>query len=167
MKNLLLMLCLLWMPLAIAQAGDVTNGGEQAATQEKADKITLVKPAARIAPSAAGVVGQVLGGLLAVIALIMVMAWLAKRMGYGGIASQGQLKIVASIPLGTREKAVIVDACGKTLLLGVAPGRVSFLHELDMQSPESVLETAQRPVSKGQDFSAYLKTIIGSGKNSA
>lgn len=117
-----------------------------------------------VAPTTAGVVGQVVTGLLLVVGLIFVLAWLAKRFGYVNVGGQGQMRVIASLPLGAREKAVLVEVAGQRLLLGVAPGRVSFLQSLGEQAEQDNFAFAQQSVAKGQDFGAYLKTLIGSGK---
>lgn len=74
---------------------------------------------------------QVFLGLVAVLAMIGVMAWLARRVGHlpGGVS--GSLRILGGLSMGQRERIVLVQVGDKQLLLGVAPGRVQTLHVLD------------------------------------
>jgi flagellar protein FliO/FliZ len=88
--------------------------------------------------------------LLAVLALFVGAAWLARRSRpmLGAKGNGPALKAVASLSLGTRERVVIVEAAGQWLVLGVAPGSVRPLHSLprpegvEAGSPEPVLQTA-------------------------
>ena len=66
-----------------------------------------------------------------VLLLIVVVAWLAKRLTGFGLGQVGALKVISGISLGTREKAVLIRAGKQYLLLGVAPGRVVKLHTFD------------------------------------
>lgn len=71
-------------------------------------------------------------GLLAVVGILLIGArLLGARHGWQGSAA-GRFRVAASIPLGHRERAVLLQLGDKQLLVGVAPGRVSLLHELDV-----------------------------------
>ena len=84
------------------------------------------------APSvdASGLIKLILG-LLVVLGAIVAFGVVMRRVG--GFTSQlsGQLKVLAALPVGQRERVVLVQVGEKQLLLGVAPGRVQLLHELD------------------------------------
>jgi flagellar protein FliO/FliZ len=70
---------------------------------------------------------QWLAGLFGVLAIILVAAVLARRLGrMSGLGSQ-RLRIMAGISLGTREKAVLLQVGNKQILIGVAPGCVRTL----------------------------------------
>lgn len=75
--------------------------------------------------------GQLLIGLLFVLLLFLGLAWLVKRAGIGAGFNEHGLKVVASLPLSTRERLVLVQAGSQQLLLGVAPGRVNLLERFD------------------------------------
>ena len=87
------------------------------------------------APSAAGAVGGTVFALLFVVALIFALSWLAKRMPGLAKSSNASLKLVASLPLGPRERVVVVDVGGTQLLLGVGAGGTRTLHTLDAPLP--------------------------------
>lgn len=80
---------------------------------------------------AVGNLFQVTLGLALVLGLIFAAAWAVKRYTVlpGGVS--GALRIVSVLPMGQREKVVLVQVGEKQLLLGVAPGRISTLHVLD------------------------------------
>jgi flagellar protein FliO/FliZ len=73
---------------------------------------------------------QMFAGLAVVIGTIAGCAWLARRAGLAQV-SRGQLmKVVAAIPVGAKERVVVVELQEQWLVLGVAPGRVSSLATL-------------------------------------
>jgi flagellar protein FliO/FliZ len=109
-------------------------------------------------------------GLIVVIAIIYALAWLAKRTNLGALGRDKGLKVLVVLPLGTREKAVLVDIAGTQMLLGVAPGRVSTLHIF----PRPVVEAEpQRPItsslsaSTASEFSKKLNEFLGQGNKSS
>lgn len=67
-------------------------------------------------------------GLIAIIALIYVLSQFVKRFGSGSFSNNSQLKILSSMPLGTRERIVLIDAGGQQLLLGITPTSINTLH---------------------------------------
>ena len=73
---------------------------------------------------------NMLGGLILVIALIFLLAYLVKRLKLVP-SSHGVLKTLAVTPLGQREKMVLVEVDGQQYLLGVTPQRVSLIDKLD------------------------------------
>ncbi|MBV2210353.1 MAG: flagellar biosynthetic protein FliO [Thermomonas sp.] len=95
------------------------------------------------APSTAGAIGGTLFSLAIVLGLIFILAWLARRMpGALGQRSQG-LRLVASLPLTTRERIVVVDVGGTQLLLGTGASGTRVLHKLETPLPEA--PAAQAP----------------------
>lgn len=82
-------------------------------------------------PVGAGGLAQVFLGLLLVVGMIVGVAWVARRFGNFHNTASGALRIVGGLPMGPRERVVLVQVGDRQLLLGVAPGRVSTLHVLD------------------------------------
>lgn len=81
-------------------------------------------------PSPGGSVLQAMLGLAVVIALILGSLWLLKRLSTRGGAGPGVLQVVAGVAVGPRERVVLVEVADTWLVLGVAPGQVSALHQL-------------------------------------
>ncbi len=70
-----------------------------------------------------------------VVALIVVAAWLLRRSPLGAFArANGPLKIVATLPLGPKERLILVETGGSRLLLGVSPAGISTLTGPSTQS---------------------------------
>ncbi len=74
-----------------------------------------------------GVVLEMVAVLIAVIILILGLGWLIKRVGNFPTAGKGMVKILGGVSLGPRERAVVLEAGNRRLLVGVAPGRVQTL----------------------------------------
>lgn len=69
----------------------------------------------------------VLLGLALVVGMILAMGWLMRRLGAGGWLPGRGMRALATLPLGGRERIVLVEVGTEQLLLGVAPGRVNLL----------------------------------------
>lgn len=112
------------------------------ATPARASPATFAKPATSThlgtpgaltnGPSPAGSVGGAVTALIVVIALILALAWLAKRMPVlgGGAGSNPALRIVGSLALGPRERVVVLAVGDTQLLIGVGVGGTRTLHTL-------------------------------------
>ncbi|MBV2132260.1 flagellar biosynthetic protein FliO [Pseudomonas sp. MAP12] len=78
--------------------------------------------------------------LLLVIGLILLCSWLLRRLSAGQRLAGQPLKVLGSTALGQRERVVIVEVAGTWLVLGVAPGQISKLHELPAPPTESMTD---------------------------
>lgn len=74
---------------------------------------------------------QTLLGLILVLVCIALVAWLLKRSNSFHTAASGKMKVIAGLPLGTRERAVLVQVGDEQLLLGVTPQQINLLYKLD------------------------------------
>lgn len=135
-----------------------------AAAAPPATQALQVQPAAPVAvgayaPSTPGL-GGAFAALMLVIALIVGLAWLFKRLPGGGFNQADGLRVVASIPLGSRERAAVVQVGGEQLLVGIGAGGVRTLHIL----PEP-LPAGGRQAAGGQrqlpDFARLLARHMG------
>jgi flagellar protein FliO/FliZ len=70
-------------------------------------------------------------GLFAVLVVIGIVAWIAKRFSGFGVNQVGHMNVVSGISVGHREKVLLIRAGEQHLLLGVAPGRVQTLHTFE------------------------------------
>ncbi|MGH8202182.1 MAG: flagellar biosynthetic protein FliO [Steroidobacteraceae bacterium] len=113
--------------------------------------------ASTAAPVGAGGLASVTFALLAVLAAIFAVAWLARRVRGIGSRVGNAIDVLAEIPLGPKERAVLLKVGAEQILVGVAPGRVSALHVL-REPIEVPKATATAPVAS---FSALLKRGLG------
>ncbi|MEJ1961930.1 MAG: flagellar biosynthetic protein FliO [Gammaproteobacteria bacterium] len=82
------------------------------------------------APSGIASLGQVTVALGLVLAVIFVAAWLLRRVRGLGKTGTGVLDVIADLPVGQKERAVLIRVGTTQVLIGVAPGRVTTLHVL-------------------------------------
>ena len=81
---------------------------------------------------------QMLLGLGIVLAVIALTAWLLRRMTPGHAGAVSNLRVVAAVAVGHKERVVLVDVGEQRLVLGVAPGQVSKLMEMPRPAAEEV-----------------------------
>ena len=95
--------------------------------------VALTAPAVAQATSNAAAgpsLGPMLLALLLVLALIPVALWLLKRVGPMQTAQVAGLKVIAQLPLGPRERIVVVEAGERWLLLGVTAAHIQRIGTL-------------------------------------
>ena len=102
-------------------------------------------------PSTAGGLLRVMVALIFVVAAIFTAAWLSRRMRGMGGARSASLDILAQLPLGPRERAVLIRVGQRQLLIGVATGCIRTLHVLE---PEATAAMAAAAAAMGQDAGA-------------
>lgn len=86
------------------------------------------------ADAAPSLFGAVLA-LLAVLALVIGLGWLLKRLPGSGFRPAEGMKVVASLSVGAKERVVVVEVNGQQLLLGVTAGGINTLHTLPEPLP--------------------------------
>ena len=117
----------------------------------------IVAAAPGAGPAAGGVASVTLA-LLVVLAAIFAFAWLARRVR--GIGRSGNaLDVIAEMPLGPKERAVLLKVGTEQVLIGVAPGRVSALHVL--REPVELPKAATATTPTAASFGALLKRSLG------
>lgn len=123
-------------PVAPTAATPTSNARTVAFPVRPATTAHVAAPVVHSPASDAGSIGGAVFSLLLVIGLILGLGWLAKRMpGMQRGAGSSQLKIVASVALGPRDRAVVLDVGGQQLLVGVGAGGVRTLHTLEHPLP--------------------------------
>lgn len=99
---------------------------------------------------------KVIAGLLFVVAIILVVAWLARRVGAIPALAGQSIRVVSALSVGTREKVVLIDVGGQQVLLGVAPGRVNHLQTFEQPVLDKV--AASKPLAN--EFSNAIKKFL-------
>jgi flagellar protein FliO/FliZ len=92
------------------------------------------------APAAAsgtlGALGGSLIALLMVVGLILALAWVLRRLPGGALRQHRDVRIVAQLAVGVRERVVVIAVGEAQLLLGVTSENVRLLHTLETPLPE-------------------------------
>ena len=73
---------------------------------------------------------RVTASLTFILALIFVLAWLARRAGWMRSGAQRAIRVVSTQSLGPRAQLALVDIGGKRLLLGVTSSQITLLDTL-------------------------------------
>ena len=79
----------------------------------------LVQPAS---PVSAGSVAQLALSLAAIIALILAVSWVLKRLKLGTVRGRGEIAVIDQLSLGPRERIVLVRVGESQVLVGVSAG---------------------------------------------
>ncbi|MGY3856212.1 flagellar biosynthetic protein FliO [Aeromonas sp. NJAU223] len=93
---------------------------------------------------------------LMVIGLILVLGFLLKKSKLTSVMGGGQMKVIATLPLGYKEKLMVVKVGEQQLLIGVTPQQVNFLYRLEEPLDES----------QPQAFSQQLGKLMGKHEKS-
>jgi flagellar protein FliO/FliZ len=112
-----------------------------------------------VAPPGIASLGHVTVALGLVLAAIFVAAWLLRRVRGLGKTATGALDVIADLPVGQKERAVLVRVGNTQILLGVAPGRVNTLHVLTepvVTAPPADPNSPERPT-----FRSLLMKSLG------
>lgn len=96
--------------------------------------------------------------LLLVLAVIGVIAWLLKRFGIGPGNQSNLIKVVAAASVGQRERIVIVEIANAWLVLGVAPGHINLLHQIEKMA--SSMASDQSSAEGTNNFFVQLQKNI-------
>lgn len=88
---------------------------------------------------------QMLLGLGIVLVAIACTVWLLRRLTPGQVGSASDLRVVAAVAVGPKERVVLVDVGDQRLVLGVAPGQVTKLTEMPRPAMEEALPVAAPP----------------------
>lgn len=75
--------------------------------------------------------------LLLVIGIVFVLAYLMRRFNVTS-SGHGQLKVVASMAAGTREKIVVIEVSGEQHLIGITSNQINHLTKLENPISEAV-----------------------------
>ncbi|KTC60482.1 flagellar assembly protein FliO [Pseudomonas fluorescens ABAC62] len=118
----------------------------------------VAQATAAVAPVGSGLGGQLTQlvlGLLLVVGLIFVLAWLLRRVQQVGPGNAQVIELIGSRALGPRDRLVLVQVGEEQILLGLTAGRITPLHVL--KTPVNVEES--KPAAP--EFAQRLMELLG------
>ncbi len=138
--------------------------------EEGAEALVAASPV-----STSNMIIQVLIALAIVTAAIFALAWVVKRLGNTHLLQQRNLKVLSTMPLGTREKVILIEVENQKILLGVTPSNISSLHvfsaseessstdteEDKTESQTNGIQTNNTQLNEKWDFTRYFKKVVG------
>ncbi|WNJ94647.1 flagellar biosynthetic protein FliO [Vibrio ruber] len=95
-----------------------------------------------------------LGSLIFVVAIILVLALLLKKMRLPALGHQKDLMIIRQLPIGTKEKLLVVQAGEEQFLVGATSHSIQLISKLE-QPLTSKSQAAEHPFA-GQ-LNRFLK----------
>jgi flagellar protein FliO/FliZ len=94
--------------------------------------------------------GQIVISLALVVGAIVVLALLYKKLQLKMPGSK-HFKVVATLPVGQKERILVIEIQGKQRVIGVTPHSVNFLFDLENPLPEEKLAS---------DFHTQLQSFL-------
>lgn len=107
-------------------------------------------PRAATEPSSAMALGKIVISLALVIFLVLGLGWLFKKLTLR-LPGGRHIKVVTAMPLGQRERILVIEIQGKQRVIGVTPHSVNYLFELENPLPEEKLAS---------DFHTQLQSFL-------
>ena len=96
---------------------------------------TLADTATPAVFSAAAIL-RLIGALFFVLLVFFFLIWVFRRLQPGAVAGAGgTMRVIASLPLGARERLLLVEVGKQQLLLGATPAGITLLHTLSEPLP--------------------------------
>jgi flagellar protein FliO/FliZ len=113
--------------------------------------------ATAVSSGVAGQLTQLVFGLLLVLGLIFLLAWLLRRVQQAGPAGKGQvIELIGSRALGPRDRLMLVQVGNEQILLGLSPGTITALHVL--KEPVQVPSATEKATP---EFAQRLLEMLG------
>ena len=109
-------------------------------------------------PLSVGSVAQLALSLAAIVAFILALSWVLKRLKLGTSRSRGDIAILDQLALGPRERIVLVRVGDSQVLLGVGTGSVVSLTPLAV--PIAVKSARGGPGPDGSTFAERLRDFM-------
>jgi flagellar protein FliO/FliZ len=94
-----------------------------------------------------------LAALAVVLAILIALPWLYKKVFGRKLMGGSVAKIIGGVSLGTRERLFVIEVGARWIVVGVAPGRVSALANIE-PSPELLEVVEPQPLARGEASSS-------------
>jgi len=98
---------------------------------------------------------QTIIGLVVVLAVIALSAYLLRRFGSLPGMNNGVIKVIATVSMGPRERIILLQAGEQQILVGISPGRMQTLCELNKP-----VEVSEADLNIAESFQNKLFSAI-------
>ncbi|MBZ9610238.1 flagellar biosynthetic protein FliO [Rheinheimera maricola] len=129
---------------AASAVSDAKPANNTAASVPEALKPSPVRPTAGIS------LGKMALSLAIVVAIVLVLGWLFKKLTLR-LPGNRHIKIISTLALGQKERLLVIEMQGKQRVIGVTAHSVNFLFELENPLPEEKLAS---------DFHTQLQSFL-------
>lgn len=110
-------------------------------------------------PVSSSSIVQIIFSLLLVLAAIVLVAWFLRRMNAAQQGTGKRIKLLGGVPIGQRERIVLVEVQDTWLVIGVGPGQIRTLHTLQKQESQGTESSALNPLPDSK-FARLLSTFL-------
>ncbi|OGT24195.1 MAG: flagellar biosynthetic protein FliO [Gallionellales bacterium RIFOXYB12_FULL_54_9] len=125
----------------------------RSAIAEEAARPVSVPPAV-----STGSLLQISLSLLLVLAAIIAVAWLLRRMNLAQAGTGNLLKVIGTVAIGQRERVTLIEVGETWLVVGVGPGQIRTLHTLSkIEGLEATTQPGTLPDNK---FARLLSSLV-------
>ena len=149
------LLALSWAVMAADPAAPAASAPAATAAASAAAPVAVPPVSSALSSGVGAQLLQLVLGLLLVVGLIFVLAWLMRRVQRAGPAGNQVIELVGSRALGPRDRLVLVQVGNEQVLLGVSPGSITALHV--MNEPVAVPDTQNAT----PEFARRLMEVLG------
>jgi len=121
----------------------------------------VARPAYTPPPAvSSGNIAQIIFSLLLVLAAIVLVAWMLKRMNMAQQGHGNLLKVLGAVPIGQRERIVLVEIKDTWLVVGVGPGQIRTLHSLPKAEGSNIDFQRAEDAPSENKFASLLSSVI-------
>lgn len=106
---------------------------------------------------------KMVSGLAIVLIIMAAVTWLIKRVLPNMANNQKSIaRVISSVSVGSRERVVVVEVADRWIVVGVAPGQVNGIANLDASIQQGLESTSQFTINAvpqgiSTDFSQWLQ----------
>lgn len=146
-------------PGALASAEGALEPNRVKTTAQNLPQFKLKEEVSRNAGRTSSSVTSMIGGLAAILALIVGLGWAARRFNLAPNLAKGQpIQLLSALSLGGKEKVMLIEVDQQKILLGVTPQQVTSLHVFAAGSGNTPPEP---------EFAEKMKAILLAGAGGA
>ena len=102
-------------------------------------------------------IAQLLASLAVILGLIVLLAWVLRRVNGAPSTSRQLIQMQAGLNLGSRERVLLLQVGETQILVAATPGRISKLHVFDQPVPLAPQPSDQA----GSGFAELLTKLKG------
>jgi flagellar protein FliO/FliZ len=100
---------------------------------------------------------QIVLGLVAVLTLMAVAAWLFKKIGPVAGGHKLPVNIIGGVSVGNRERIMVIEVADQWIVVGITAQQINTLSTMPKQ--EKLIEAQNSPLQENQ-FSSWLKRTM-------
>lgn len=116
--------------------------------------------ASQTSPFSLSNITPIIVGLLVCIGLIILTAFILKRMMGFKVGIRGEINIVSGVSLGTREKLVLIAVGDTYILVGMTPNSINKIHKFD----EKPFQETNEVETKQPSFASMIQESLRKGR---